>query len=350
MVCGVLAGAYTLVGGIRSVVWTDTLQAAVFVLGAGALVAALAGQVEGGIPAILTWGEENGRTRIFHFAPFFSLQSATPFGVGLIGGFFLTLATHSTDQDMVQRLLTTRDGRSGGRALMWSALLNFPLTLLFLFIGSGLALFYAVPPAYEIADTNRILPLFALYELPSGLRGLVFAGLFAAAMSSLDSAICAIATTWVVDIAPRKTPTSDRALLRQTPTSDRALLRQTRVSSAVVCALLIGAAMAAAAYQRSLGSDAGLSLVELALSSMTILYGGLLGLFGVGLFWRSRGSERSAIAGLGTGGALGLLLFVHPLLLGEVVIAWPWWIPIAATVSAAVVAMGRAPAEPTPGL
>ena len=110
-----------------------------------------------------------------------SLGSARPFLVGVIGGFFLTLATHGTDHDMVQRLLTTRDGRSGAQALAWSALLNFPLTLLFLFIGTGLAVFYATTPGYDISDSNRIMPIFALQELPSGVRGLLFAGLFAAA-------------------------------------------------------------------------------------------------------------------------------------------------------------------------
>ena len=87
--------------------------------------------------------------------------------------------------------------------IAFAALLNFPLSLLFLFIGTGLALFYSTPPAYDVSDSSRILPIFALHELPAGVRGLLFAGLFAAAMSSLDSAVCAIATTWVVDIRRR---------------------------------------------------------------------------------------------------------------------------------------------------
>jgi SSS family transporter len=333
--CGIVAGIYTMFGGIRAVVWTDMLQGVLFLIAALVTLAALADHAEGGLGALMQWAEQTGRSRILHTDPLFSLSDGRALGVALIGAFFLTLATHATDHDMVQRLLTTRDGRAGGQALLGSALLNFPMTLLFLLIGTGLAHFYQSPPAYDISDEARILPLFALHELPAGMRGLLFAGLFAAAMSSLDSAICAIATTWASDVV-------------RTAPGAGVSTRTVRWASVVVTVLLIGAAIGMAKYHALLthissarAAAPGPNLVEFALSSMTILYGGLLGIFAVGVLTRTRGSETSVAWGLGIGGAIGLLLFLHPLLLGETVIAWTWWIPLSSTIAFAIAASGR---------
>jgi Na+/proline symporter len=254
--------------------------------------------------------------------------------VGLIGGFFLTLATHGTDHDMVQRLLTTRDGRSGGRALLGSALLNFPLTALFLWIGTSIAFVYQTPPDYSIANSGQIFPLYALHELPMGLRGLIFAGILAAAMSSFDSAVCAVATTWTVDLLP----TQDNPALA---------LRRSRRVSMLCCGLLLASALAIAAYHESMiaastvGGAPRFRLVDLALSAMTVLYGGLLGIFGLAVAARRRGSDTSVPIGLAVGAAVGLGLFLHPLLWGETLIAWPWWIPISASISFATAALGH---------
>jgi SSS family solute:Na+ symporter len=339
--CGLLSALYTWSGGLRAVVWTDVLQSAVLAAGAGAMLVALVAGVDGGLGGLLAWAQEHGRARIFHASPLLSLSDSRPFLVALAGGFFLTLATHGTDHDMVQRLLATRSGAAGARALFGSALLNFPLTALFLAIGTGLACFYAQPPGYDISDAGRIVPLFALHELPSGVRGLLFAGLFAAAMSSLDSAICAIATTWVTDVAPRPA-TGGRPAARM------------RAASLLAAGALVGAAWLMSAYHASLsGAPAegpALSLVELALSAMTILYGGLLGVFGLGFLWRRRGSDRSAVAGLAGGGIVGLALFLHPVVLGRTAIAWTWWIPLGAAVAFAIAAIApRAGAAPGRG-
>jgi SSS family transporter len=327
--CGVIAGLYTRAGGIRSVIWTDALQAGVFLAGALALLGAAVAAADGGLAAILAWAAPHGRTEIFSGPPWLSLSSARPFGTAVIGGFFLTLATHGTDHDMVQRLLAARGGRAGGLALFGSALLNFPLTLLFLLVGTGIAYTHAMAPSMvDLPDAGRVVPTFALSVLPAGLRGLVFAGLFAAAMSSLDSAICAIATTWTVDLS------RDGA----TGSSER-LAARTRRASVLASVLLIAAALAMAAYHAALAASTQAggppSLVEFALSAMTILYGGLLGVFAVAVLGRG-GSAAGAVAGLIAGSGVGLALFLHPLLLGTTLLAWTWWIPLAAGVSAAV--------------
>ena len=331
---GVLAVAYTRIGGIRSVIWTDVLQGAVFIVAACALVYS----VSDGLMSMgesLRWAERGGKTAVFQWQPFFTLTTSLGFGTALVGGFFLTLATHATDHDMVQRLLTTKTGRGGGLALAGSGLLNFPLTLLFLYIGTGIAYQYSVPPPYDISAADQIMPLFAIHELGPGLRGLVFAGLFAAAMSSLDSAICAIATTWVVDIMPDETPSDD----------DRLLAARLKKTSTVVGFALIGAALMMSMYHARLGADGALpTLVEFALSSMSILYGGLLGIFARGLLIKRLGNDRSAVYGLIAGSFVGLALFLHPALFGETLIAWTYWIPISALCSFAVACVRRTPA------
>ena len=327
--CGLVAGIYTIAGGIRAVIWTDTLQALLLLASAVAVLSLLVEATPGGISGLFAWATDRGQTQILHLTPIFSLTDGRALGTALLGGFFLTLATHSTDHDMVQRLLTTRSTKGGSRALMGSALLNFPLTLVFLMIGTGLAHFYATPPNYSIEDQARILPLFAFHELPSGLRGLLFAGLFAAAMSSLDSAICALATTWTHDILPA-------------PAGNPDTLRRMKRSSAVMTLLLVVAALAMAQYHALLvNHGTPLNLVEFALSSMSILYGGLLGIFALGITTRHRGSPTSVVAGLSLGALIGLALFLHPVVLGYTRVAWPWWIPISALASYALASTAR---------
>ncbi|MEE3326229.1 MAG: hypothetical protein VX252_02750 [Myxococcota bacterium] len=331
--CGLIAAAYTLAGGIKAVVWTDTLQAGLLLFAALAVLASLIAAAPGGFAGLWEWAEGGGRTRIALLDPLLSLDNGRVLGTALIGAFFLTLASHATDHDMVQRLLTTRNAKGGSQALLGSALLNFPLTLLCLALGTGLASFYQAPPAYDISDQARIFPLYALHELPAGLRGLVFAGLFAAAMSSLDSAICAMATCWCNDIRPEQN-------------SDSAELKRMRLTSVVVSGGLITSALAMSLYHAVLTegqADQAPNLVEFALSAMSIVYGGLLGVFALGFVSKTRGSSASVCTALAIGTVLGLILFLHPVILGQTWIAWPWWIPISATVTLTIAASSRRP-------
>jgi SSS family transporter len=331
--CGALCAVYTRAGGLRAVVWTDVLQAGVLLAGAGVLAALLAREA-GGAVALWDWGTANGHTRIGHTSPWLALSDSTALATAVIGGLCLTLATHGTDHDMAQRLLATRSGRAGGRALWTSAWLNFPLTALFLFIGTGLAAHYASPGVSPPSDPARVVSLFAMESLPAGLRGLLFAGLFAAAMSSLDSAVCAIATAWHTDVArrPDEQPVDERRL---------------RSTSLLASAGIVVAAVAVAAYHRALAASdhpPALGLVQVALSSMTVLYGGLLGIFAVGLFTRWSVSQAGVVAGLASGATVGLALFLHPLFTGAPIVAWTWWVPIGAATAATVTgldALGR---------
>ena len=338
---GLVAGLYTLFGGIRAVVWTDTLQAAVFLAGAGAVILVIVSAAPAGFDSLLGFATEGSRTRVFHFEPLLSLARTNLFGVGLLGGFFLTLATHATDHDMVQRLLCARSGRAGSWTLALSGLINFPVTALFLLVGTAIAFHYeGQAPAYSIEEARRVVPLFALHEMPDGLRGLVFAGLFAAAMSSLDSAICALSTTFSVDVLGHGA-------------NERQLVRRTRIGTAAFTTLIVLAAIAMASYQRYLDAlppaadGVVLSLVEFALSSMTVLYGGLLGVFAWAL-WGRESRDAAGVVALGVGATTGLLLFLQPLLLGHLVISWPFWIPISSSLTLATLFVASRLGSPEP--
>jgi len=342
--CALVAGLYTRSGGLRAVVWTDCLQAAVLVAGGSAALALASVALDGGVGAFAEWLAREQRARVFHLERWITWSSISPMPLGnaLVAGFFLTLATHATDHDMVQRLLAARSGRAGGRALWLSALVNFPMTLLFLSLGSAIAYAYSVsPPAYDISDAREALPLFAAHALPAGVRGLVFAGLFAAAMSSLDSAVCAIATTWLRDVRP------------PVRSGDDPPLEAIRRVSTWSCTALAVAALAMAGYQELLrrGNAPLPSMVEFALSAMTILYGALLGVFAVAVLRPGRSRDRAGCAALAVGAAAGLALFLQPLLGATTGPAWGYWIPLSATLAAgvALLPLGRTARHPGAG-
>jgi Na+/proline symporter len=146
-------------------------------------------------------------------------------------------------------------------------------------------------------------------------------------MSSMDSALNALATTWVVNI-------------RRDVKDPEARLRMTRRATVVLGVLLVGAALACVVWAEAM-AESGFGLIDLALGSMTVLYGGLLGAFLVGMATR-RGSERSVMIGMLTSGALGLVLLLQPLYVpgGEIIVAWPWWIILGTAVSFGIGVLG----------
>jgi len=333
---GVIALLYTGTGGIRAVVWTDVLQAAALALGLIVALALCWAQLDGGVGAWWDWAQAEGRTRVVHGPPWFAWGDARPLGTAFVGGFFLTLATHSTDHDMVQRLLTTASARASSRALWISGVVNLPVTLLFLVLGTALALFYLDPSSagagYELEDGRRVVALFALHELPPGIRGLVFAAIAAAALSSLDSALCAMASTWCVD-------------LRDAPVTRRRLRR----ASWVCAAALVAAALFVARYAEATAAAGIPSLVELALSAMTVWYGGLLAVFAWGVFLGQDTPDRAGVEALILGALVGGALFLHPAVVGRSLLAWTWWIPTSSSVALGWLVLRRGLARRIPG-
>ena len=188
-VIGALTLVYTYFGGIKAVVWVDALQMGLYLVGALVAAVALQNLVPGGWVEILGSAREAGKLQTLDFQ--LDLSVPYTFWAGLLGGGFLTMASHGTDQLIVQRLLTCRDLRASQKALIGSAISVMAQFVVFLTVGLGLWVFYG-GRAFE--RTDEIFALFIVQELPPGITGLLIAGIFAAAMSSLSSSINSLAS------------------------------------------------------------------------------------------------------------------------------------------------------------
>ncbi|MEZ6194954.1 MAG: sodium:solute symporter [Planctomycetota bacterium] len=311
-----VAVAYTVLGGIRSVIWTDIVQGAVLVGGAllalGFLVSEIG--VGEGFRTLSEAVTPNGgaKLRVFDFS--MNPRDAYTFWAGLIGITFLTMATHGTDQDMVQRALTCR-GEAGGRRSMWlSAALAFPIVVIFLAIGSALWLHFggeagvaaeAEALARRAGESNPqkgydyVFPAYVMESLPAGVRGLIVAAIFAAAMSSLDSAIAALSATAVNSVwRPYFAPRADEA----------AALRASRVLAVVFGLVLTGIAVLVWRGESAGSAREGFGVLMLGLKVLTWIFPPLLGVFLVGVLTR-RGRDGGNVLALAVG--IGLLLVVE---------------------------------------
>ena len=366
---GIFGGAFTLLGGIRAVVWTDVILGLTLLGGGMISLVYLVGMMPDGLDSVLTSPRLLEKTAVF-FADT-GIDRDGGIICGLIGGFVLTLATHGTDQDIAQRMLTCRDSRSGSLSVLGSAVLLLPLVFLFLAVGTLLWFFveqggatFGEPPQEEL---NRIFPLFIVHELPRGLAGLVMAGLLAAALSSFTSVLNALAATTIGDFYG---PLTERRASKRGTSARREehLVRASRVATAFWGLALIGMAIA------FVGSSD--SLINLGLKVLTYCYGGLLGAFVLGVLTR-RGSNASVVAGMLASVPVVLLLQLRQwvddpasvpgalsaslegLSIGQKgaiqrwipTIAWPYWIVIGTTLSVAIGALGstRKPTVPANG-
>jgi SSS family transporter len=328
-----LSTVYTWIGGLRAVVSTDVAQGTIFVAGAlAALVFGLAA-IDAPLGALAREAWDAGRLRVFHADGADGVawwQSLQPFPMAALGGFVLMLATHGTDQENVQHMLNTRSETASARSLVVSGFAAFPVWALFLAVGTMLWLYHrhVAVTAYDPGDTARIFPNFIVHALPSGVRGLVFAGLFAAAVSSLGATLNATATIWLGDIRGRGRLDATRGEARRLN-------------------LVFGALLTAVGlffWKWSAGRNDG--LVALALEAMTILYGGLLGGFLCALLFRRRGSDSSVMLGMAAGAAVGALAFFQRELLDIApgdpkLVEWPITMPLSVLVALAVGALGR---------
>jgi solute:Na+ symporter, SSS family len=190
----VLLGAamivYTVRGGAAAVIWTDVVQMFVYVAGAAVVFAALLWRIPGGWETVATAGHAAGKFQIFDFS--LDPTKIYTFWAGLFGGVALTLATHGTDQFLVQRLLSARSARDAAKGLMLSGFIVFAQFFLFLCIGVMLYTFYQhTPLPRPLARTDEILPLFVVTGIPQGISGFIIAAIVAAALSPSINALAA---------------------------------------------------------------------------------------------------------------------------------------------------------------
>ncbi len=307
---------YTLEGGMTAVIWTDVVQMILYLVGTLAGVFTLGRLVPGGWSAIHATAAASGKLTIFHFA--FSLTTAYTFWAGVIGGCFLTMASHGTDQLMVQRLLAARNLRESRLALLSSGLVILTQFVLFLAIGSGLYVFYSsVAAGSAPSGADRIFPTFIVREMPRGVAGLMVAAILAAAMSNLSAAVNSLSSSSMVDLYLQWKPT----------TSERYRIVGSRIMTAFWALILFVLAWI---------SRGGGHVVEVGLSIASVAYGALLGVFLAGTLTKSV-TESGAIVGMIGGFAINLFLWRQSgpisVALGNLhmvlpKVAWTWFVLI----------------------
>ncbi len=323
LVIGAATLVYTYFGGIKAVVWVDALQMGLYVAGGLIAIALLQGAVDGGWPAILASAESAGKLQVFDFSA--SPAVAYTFWAGLIGGGFLSMASHGTDQLIVQRLLTCRDVVQSRRALIGSGFAVIVQFALFLLVGLGLWVFFE---GQDFARSDEIFARFIIAEMPVGVRGLLIAGVFAAAMSSLSSSINSLASASAYDFWGPLVGRGRGA--GEAPPDDRAMMRAGKVFTLLWAGLLIAGAIV------FIPLSEGSAAVEVALAAASMAYGGLLGAFALGVLTR-RVSQAGAIVGMI--GGVGTVVAIWAL--ARDAVAWPWFVFIGLVVTMAVGSLFR---------
>ena len=197
---GVLSTIYTVLGGIEAVIWTDVIQTVVLIGGAMVAFVIIVGEVDGGFSTIYNEAARQSKFEMVNTEWKF-ISGIDTIWVIILGGIFAQILSYGTDQAVVQRYLTTPTEKEAAKAIWTNALLSVPVSLLFFGVGTALFVYYQQQPANlePISKIDQIFPHFILYQMPAGLAGLVIAGVFAAAMSSLDSSMHSIATAFTTD-------------------------------------------------------------------------------------------------------------------------------------------------------
>ena len=197
IIMAVIAVSYTVLGGISAVIWTDVIQMVVLWIGAAISVFVIFQTVPGGWSEVMSTASETGMLQSLDFS--FDLSVEYSIWAGVIGGFFLHAAYFGTDQSQIQRVLTSSSIRESKLSLVLGGVLMIPQMLLFILIGVLLYIFYQYAGDPNIDNLNELFPRFVVDELPAGLSGLIIAGVFAAAMSSLDSALNSLSAVSIRD-------------------------------------------------------------------------------------------------------------------------------------------------------
>src|SRR5215470_13723608 len=299
---------YTFEGGLAAVIWTDVVQTVIYVGGTLVGVFTILHLVPGGWSAIHDLAANAGKLQGFNFAPDF--WKPYTFWAGVIGGAFLTTASHGTDQLIVQRLLAARNQRQSVTALLASGVAIFVQFALFLMVGVMLWAYYQLPSS-TFGKADYVYPKFIVSRLPHGISGLLIAAILAAAMSNLSAALNSLSSSSMMDFYLRRHPETD----------NRTQLRLSRVSTFVWALALFGLAI--------LSLHKVSRVIEVGLSIASVAYGALLGVFLLGVLTK-RANERGSMVGMLFGFGTELYLW-----LGTKV-PWTWYVASGTVVTFAV--------------
>jgi SSS family transporter len=348
---------YTMIGGIKAVVWTDFIQASLMIgsviFAIGLLVSRLGGpaairEAIGGWQTV-RW-VQSGWDGSLPFGAALKAMFEEPYTLwaAFVGSTFLTMATHGTDQDMVQRMLTAPDYRKSRLSLILSGLADIPIAVSFLSVGILLWIYYTHGSAplptvggQPIAD-NEIFAHFIVNEMPIGLRGLIIAGVFATMMGSTSAALNALATSFTKDFY---LPYFNRRA------TDHTAVTAARVATAVFGVLMIAVATVAA-YQ--VLKSPHLTIIPIAIGILGYTYGALLGVFLLGMLTRTRGRDGANVIAMLLG-MTAVLVLCKVEIQGIVnfgllmpdwwpQISWPWFVLVGCTVTFFVAVLFPTPA------
>jgi SSS family transporter len=279
---------YTFEGGMAAVIWTDVAQLAIYVAGTIVGFFTILHLLPGGWATVHSVAGAAGKFRVFDYS--FNSTATYTLWSGVIGGAFLTTASHGTDQLIVQRLLSARSEGQSKLALLASGVAVFFQFSLFLLIGAMLFVFYKLnPPAVAFQRTDTIYPAFIVSRMPHGVSGLLISAILAAAMSNLSAALNSLSSTTIVDFYSRLRPASTEARRVQ-------LSRWSTMGWGVVL------------FALALLARNGGKVLEAGLSIASVAYGSLLGVFLLGVFTR-KATENGAMVGMLCGFALNLYLW-----------------------------------------
>jgi solute:Na+ symporter, SSS family len=299
---------YTFEGGMKAVIWTDVAQLLLYMTGSAVTFWVLMHKIPGGWTEIAQVASAAGhKLQVFDFS--FNLATKYTFWSGLIGGAFLTMASHGTDQTIVQRLLAARNEKDSRRALLTSGVIVLIQFTIFLLIGVCLYVFAQHAPLLAAGErTDRILPLFLVREMPVGLAGLLLASIVAVAMSNASGSLNSLAASSVLDFSKLRGRSTDSLKFLQLSR------RMTLVWGAVLMAF---------------GMVKWGPLLETGLTVASLPFGSLLGLFLLGTLNR-KASAAGALAGMFAGLITILAIWRYT------PIAYTWYVLIGATVTFAV--------------
>ncbi len=278
---------YATLGGGRAVAWTDTIQFFLLIGGALAALFYLLTHIPGGVLTVIALGRHAVKPdgTVYNKFNFLNLLSPPNLGIlalMMIWGFFNSSAAYGADQDMVQRLLACRDEKGARLSLMMWGLSSVPIVFVFLSIGASLYAYAHFHPGLisGMRDSDHIFPRFILTAVPNGLRGLLLAAVFSAAMGSADSAMASLSTSFIIDF--------------YVPLINPALSEENRLKASKISFLIFGVFFIAfALLLRHLDN-----LLWLAFRITAFTYGPLFGIFIVAILtgWRLKGRNLSILA------------------------------------------------------
>jgi SSS family solute:Na+ symporter len=341
--------AYTYVGGVKAVIWTDAVQFGLFLLGGIYALVYIPSLLQGGFRGVLLEAFQAGKLHWLNVAPppgipFGRFLLGAPFNLwmGIIGGTVMVMSSHGAEQLIVQRVLTCKSVADGRKALVLSAVVIFPLFLIFLFVGAMLWAFYQVhvprfplpEPRPGIKAFDFIFPIFMVTEVPHVLKGFLIVAILSAAMSSVSSALTALSSVSTMDFVKPALP--DR--------SEAFFLKFSKVSTLAWAAALILTA--------SLSRQVAFVL-NAAFSLRGLTSGALLGGLILAVFWK-RGRPAPVVIGMLSSLAVMTFIQVVPRFSVSTFgaeIYWPWYTLIGVTLTIGIAGLLRnvlpATAEPS---